>query len=384
MTVSAQPGYLSQPLVDHHCHGLVLRDLDRAGFEGLLNEAGGGSRLGTSSFDSMLGLAVRRHAAPILGLEPLVDADRYLEQRRRFGQVEVAARMMAATGVADLVVDTGFVPEPLTRPNELAQLAGGAAAHEIIRLESVAEELLAQAPGPADFDARLRDRLATSGAVGAKSIAAYRVGLELSGRPPLESDVSRALGEVHRTAAGGYRIAHPTLNSYLAWTAIELEMPLQFHVGYGDADVDLLECDPLRLTAFLRATESSGIPVMLLHNYPFHRHASYLAQVFTHVFMDVGLAVHNTGALSRTVLSESLELVPFGKMLYSSDAFGLAELYLLGALLFRRGLSQVLVELVEAGELGADDASHIAALIGSENARRVYRLPPSPAPELNV
>ncbi len=366
--------YLDQPLVDHHCHGLVLRDLDRREFEALLNEAQGTSPLGTSVFDSMLGLAVRRYAAPVLGLEELVDADRYLAERRRLGHREVAARMMAAAGVADLLIDTGFVPEPLTSPQELAALAGDAAAHEIIRLESVAEELLVE-DGVKDFDARLRNRLMTSGAVGAKSIAAYRVGLDLSASQPDQAHVARALDDLRPAPQGGYRIADPVLNSYLAWTAVDLEMPLQFHVGYGDSDVNLSDGDPLRLTAFLRATEDRGVPVLLLHNYPFHRHAAYLAQVFSHVFMDVGLAVHNTGALSRTVVAESLELVPFGKMLYSSDAFGLAELYLLGALLFRRGLSDLLAALVEDGELGTSDATRIGALIGVENARRVYRLP---------
>ena len=72
------------------------------------------------------------------------------------------------------------------------------------------------------------------------------------------------------------------------------------------------------------------MPVLLLHNYPFHRHAAYLAQVFDHVFMDVGLAVHNTGAPRPRCMRETLELVPFGKLLFSSDAYGLAELYLLG------------------------------------------------------
>ena len=71
--------------------------------------------------------------------------------------------------------------------------------------------------------------------------------------------------------------------------------------------------------------------MLLLHNYPYHRNAAYLAQVFDHVFMDLGLAVHNTGALSTAMLRETLELVPFGKLLFSSDAYGLAELYLLGA-----------------------------------------------------
>ena len=44
-----------------------------------------------------------------------------------------------------------------------------------------------------------------------------------------------------------------------------------------------------------------------------------LAQVFDHVFMDLGLTVHNTGALSTGVLRETLELVPFGKLLFSTD-----------------------------------------------------------------
>ena len=152
-------------------------------------------------------------------------------------------------------------------------------------------------------------------------------------------------------------------------------MPLQFHVAYGDNDVDLADCDPLCLTAFLRATQERGVPVMLLHNYPFHRNAAYLAQVFDHVFMDIGLATHNSGALSATLVRESLELVPFGKFLFSSDAYGLAELYHLAALLFRRGLSQVLAELVEDGEMTRDDAVRVGRLVTSDNARRVYGLP---------
>jgi predicted TIM-barrel fold metal-dependent hydrolase len=151
-------------------------------------------------------------------------------------------------------------------------------------------------------------------------------------------------------------------------------MPLQFHVGYGDGDVDLADCDPLLLTPFLRATAPGGIPVLLLHNYPFHRHAAYLAQVFDHVFVDVGLATHNTGALSAGLLRETLELAPFGKLLFSSDAFGLAELYHLGALLFRRGLAAVLGRLVADGEMAAADADRVGALVARENARRVYRL----------
>ena len=62
-------------------------------------------------------------------------------------------------------------------------------------------------------------------------------------------------------------------------------------------------------------------------------------------------------------------------MLFSSDAFGLAELYYLGTILFRRALSGVLESLVDDGDMTEADAEHIATLISRDNARRAYRLP---------
>ena len=360
-------------LIDHHCHGLVQRELDRAEFEWLLNEGAGTSALGTSVFDSMLGLAVRRWCAPVLDLAPRANPTDYLARRRELGMAEVNRRFVSAAGVSDFIVDTGYEPEPISSPADLAVLSGGRG-HEVVRLETIGQRLLVEGVPPADFGARLVDELRSTEAVGAKSIAAYRVGLELPAAKPTEGELVEALRAIEPGADGVFRIAHPAVNAYLAWSAIEVGLPLQFHVGYGDSDVDLLDCDPLRLTGFLRATQDKGVPVVLLHNYPFHRHASYLAQVFDHVFMDVGLSVHNAGALSRTIIGESLELVPFGKLLYSSDAFGLSELFYLGALLFRRGLSSVLETLVTDGEMGAADADHLAALVCRDNARRVYDL----------
>uniref|UniRef100_UPI0026094150 amidohydrolase family protein n=1 Tax=Trebonia sp. TaxID=2767075 RepID=UPI0026094150 len=155
----------------------------------------------------------------------------------------------------------------------------------------------------------------------------------------------------------------------------DLGLPVQFHVGYGDRDADLDKCNPLLLTGLLRALEPAGVPVMLLHNYPYHREAGYLAQVFPHVYADLGLATHNVGSRAPQVLAEALELVPLRKFLYSSDAFGLPELYYLGALLFRQALSQFLQARLVLGDISVDDAERITRLIGAENARRAYRLP---------
>ena len=165
------------------------------------------------------------------------------------------------------------------------------------------------------------------------------------------------------------------LHRFFVWCGADLGLPVQFHVGYGDRDLDLHRCNPLLLTGLLRALEPTGVPVMLLHNYPYHREAGYLAQVFPNVYADLGLATHNVGSRAPDVLAEALELVPLRKFLFSTDAYGLPELYYLGTLLFRVGLSRFLRARVDDDDISYDDAERITALIGTQNADRAYRLP---------
>jgi hypothetical protein len=113
---------------------------------------------------------------------------------------------------------------------------------------------------------------------------------------------------------------------------------------------------------------------MLLHCYPFQREAGYLANVFSHVYMDLGAILNHVGARSAALLAESFELTPFGKMLYSSDAFGLPELHYLGAIGFRRDYARMAGEFVADGAWSAGDVDRVAAMVGSRNAERVYRL----------
>ncbi|HEV2347271.1 MAG TPA: amidohydrolase family protein [Actinocrinis sp.] len=235
--------------------------------------------------------------------------------------------------------------------------------------------------GSAGFADAVRARLAEHArtAVGFKSIAAYRYGLDLAGERPADADVTAAADRwltdlVRRGPGAPVRLVDETLHRFLIWCGVDLGVPIQFHVGYGDADVDLDRCDPLLLTRLLRAIEPTGVPVLLLHNYPFHRHAGYLAQVYSNVFLDVGLATHNLGHGSRELIAQALELAPFGKFLYSSDAFALPELHYLGAQLFRRGLADFLRAGVEDDAWTGADADRVAELICAGNARRVYRL----------
>jgi predicted TIM-barrel fold metal-dependent hydrolase len=354
-------------LIDHHCHGVLRVDSTREEFESLLLEAGSVSPLGGSFFDSALGFAVRRWCAPLLDLPRHASAAAYLERRNSLHITEVSRTFLMASGIHTFLVDGGFQPERLLSGGELSSLAG-AVSHDIVRLEHLAESLRPSV-SPAEFTGAVRSALASGGAVGAKSVAAYRVGLGLPGARPSDSDVSRAV-----CAWPGGRLADPVVIAWLAWEALDAGLPLQFHVGYGDSDIDLHRCDPSLLTPFLRATSGLGVPILLLHNYPFHRQAGYLAQVFPHVFCDLGLATHGLGHQASRVLAEALEIVPYGKFLFSSDAFGLPELYYLGALLFRQALSDFLADGLRRDAFVEEDAHRIARLIASENAARVYKL----------
>ncbi|HSK38308.1 MAG TPA: amidohydrolase family protein, partial [Arenibaculum sp.] len=220
----------------------------------------------------------------------------------------------------------------------------------------------------------LDERLTT--AVGVKSIAAYRIGLDFEPGRPDDAETDKALTRWAKQAqeSGSIRLADATIIRFCLWEAVDRGVPLQFHIGYGDPDVDLHRCNPLLLTEFLRRTRDSGARILLLHCYPFHRDAGYLAQVFEHVYCDVGLAVNYTGVRSSHVIAESLELTPFHKALFSSDAFGAAELFHLGALQFRHGLALALDQWHTADGWPEAEQRRIARLIGSENALRVYGL----------
>jgi uncharacterized protein len=361
-------------LVDHHCHGVVAADLSRRDFEELITE--GGSWPGISSFDSPVGVAVRRHCAPLLDLPRHAPADAYLARRAELGWREVHRRFLTAAGTGTFCVDTAFAPDGGTTPIESAEVFGWEA-YDVVRLESVAESVARRGVEPGEYADRFRvaalEAVRQTGVVAVKSVAAYRTGFDLDPARPTDAEVTEA---ARRWLAGGTgRLADPVLIRHLLWTAVDLGLPLQLHVGLGDNDIRLHRSDPAHLTDWLHLTAGT-IPVLLLHCWPYQRQAAYLATTFEQVYLDVGLALHYVGpARARAVLEEALEITPFRKLLYSSDAYGVAEFYHLGALSFRRGLAGLLQDRVDADELALPDALRIAEWAGAHNARRIYRLP---------
>ena len=366
-------------LVDHHCHGVVRGDLDRERFELLATESDRPAPAGCTGFDSQVGFAVRRWCAPVLGLEPHAPPADYLARRAGLGAAEVNRRLLGAAGVGAFLLDTGYQAGDVLGPLEMGAVAGSAGA-EVVRLEAVAEQVALGGVGAAGFASAYAEMLAaaTTDAVGLKSIIAYRYGLDFVPERPAAGEVSEAAGRWLRQVeqTGTARLADPVLLRQVLWAGVDRGLPIQFHVGFGDPDLELSRCDPTRMTGFLRAVRDRGVAILLLHCYPFHRQAGYLAHVFPHVYLDVGLAVNFVGARAAAVVAESLELAPFHKVLYSSDAFGLAELHYLGSVLFRRAFDEVAGEWVGAGLWSAPDARRVARLVAAGNAERVYGVAP--------
>jgi hypothetical protein len=375
--------------VDQHCHSVVSGHLDDRAFSSLLTESDRPPAPATSTWDSQLGFAVRRFCAPLLDLPDHASAADYLAARRALGPAEATGRLLRAADLDTLLVDTGLPGPggaPLLGLRELGE-AADARAFEVVRLEAVAERT-APACTAETYATALDDALhsAVGDAVAVKSVLAYRDGLDISPEPPSPREVTAAAGAWLRrlekaesrpdgTAVAPPRLTDPVLLRHLLWRGVELGLPLQLHTGFGDPDLTLHRADPSLLTPFIRAVEPTGARLVLLHCYPYHRQAAWLAQAFPHVYADIGLAVSYAGAAARRILAETLELAPFGKLLFSSDAYGLPELFLVGAAQFEAALDAVLGEWTAGRAWTQADASRVAVMIRSANARRLYALP---------
>jgi predicted TIM-barrel fold metal-dependent hydrolase len=356
-------------LVDHHVHGTFTSPPDRPGFEASLNEGSTGPVPDfMSGFDLPVGVALRRWCAPLLGLPPLASADAYWEARSGTPYDELCATFLEAAGVDRWVVDTGLRPDLVTTPERLTELSG-APCSQVLRLESLMEAVLAEDDVPAAFRAGLDQ--ARPDIVGAKTIAAYRCGLDIDWSRPSDAEVAAHAREL-AARPGRPRVDSPVLVAFGVHEAAARGLPVQVHTGLGDRDLDLDRADPLHLLPLLRTMEP--VSVLLLHCYPFHRQAGYLAQAFDHVSFDVGLAVNHLGSRSVDLVAEAMELAPFAKQLYSSDAYGLPELHLLGSVLWRRAMGLVLGAWVRRGEWSVDDAVRVVEMVGAGNAERVYGL----------
>jgi len=366
--------------VDHHCHPLLrwpfhLKADDlRAAFTEALDPAIAHEHvIHTVAYQA----AVRR-ITDELGCEPTEAG--LLRNRNAADPAAYARRLLTRTYTEVMLVDTGYASGDTFTLQE-QEKALGITQREIIRLETLAESLVMSSNDPREWFAATRDSLRSRikrGAVGVKTICAYRASLKLQ---PVNTDELGAAFTALKVSADSGQPVRLTGNAVchaLLLEAVEeclrLDVPLQVHCGFGDPDEDLAEASPLGLRPLFIDAAYRGLRIALLHCYPYHRDAAYLCRVFPGVYMDLSQTIPFAGLEGIRAMKETLGLCPTSKLLYATDASRYPEVYLVAATLHREALAEALGELIDRNIFSEEAAVSAGRQVLDENARRVYRL----------
>ncbi|MBX6343308.1 MAG: amidohydrolase family protein, partial [Thermomicrobiaceae bacterium] len=246
-------------------------------------------------------------------------------------------------------------------------------------IETLAERLIPSHASWESLRQAFAEALAASrsrGAVGFKSIAAYRTGLDVERVDAAAAGAALAAVRAGLEEETPLRLTSKPLIDALIWEAMEvaseLGLPIQFHVGLGDDDVFLPRANPTLLQALFQEPRYSGVPIVLLHCYPYVREAAYLSSIYPNAYTDLGLTVPLAGPDCAPLLRAALGLAPTTKVLASTDGHGLPEFQWFAAHLWRDALARVLADLVAEGWLSDADAPRLAAMVLHGNAELIY------------
>jgi len=364
------------PVVDHHAHNLALEPVvSNTPYAAPFTEALAPETVERYAPDLLAYRRSLRDLGELFGVAPEEGA--LLAVRERLGLEETTRRCFAAAGMEALFLDDGFMEGQL---QPIAWHERFVRTKRVLRLEALAQKLLADAEDLDGFLERLRAALrpAPENVVAFKSVAAYRTGLAIAPVDPGEA--RERFGAVKRAAGEGpVRLEDKVLVDLVVreglTAAAAQGLPVQFHTGFGDPDLDLRLANPLHLRPLIEDPALAGASFVLLHaSYPYAREAGYLAAMYPQVFLDYGLAVPCLSVQGmRRAVAMLFELAPPTKVLYSSDAHIVPELYAVCGKWGRRVLADVLEGAVADGDLSAREADGVAEAVLRGNAHRLYR-----------
>lgn len=230
---------------------------------------------------------------------------------------------------------------------------------------------------------------------GFKSVVCYRSGLDVqltsrnAFRPHqslAETSLLVAFHDFLKKAVGehNYRVAQKEVNDFLVVAAcdvlsklVETEgetLPIQFHTGLGDVDIDLVKSNPAYLQPLIEAFPF--VDFVILHSsYPFTREAGYLAANYANAWLDIGEIFPMISRQGQeSVLRQSLELTPASKILWSTDGHFFPETFYLANRQFREALENVLREMIREKDVTVMQAINMVADILFWNSNALYKL----------
>jgi hypothetical protein len=367
------------PIVDNHCHSLLRAQpaTDEA-FRIHLTESYfpeiARDHVPYSLFYRQTIVAL----ADLFSCDPTPDAVHAARGER--GVEWITREVVRRANFKTWLIDTGYGADTTYGLDELRSLAT-VRVEEVLRLEPMIERLILESEtfdGFLDAYRASLDGLRDRGIVGLKSVVAYRTGLHI--REAERGDAADA----YRTARaagqrdGRLRIESKPLLDFLIVIAVEeagvQRVPIQFHTGLGDPDLDLTLVDPAALR-FLFSERFRSAPIVLLHTgYPYVRSLAYVAAMFPNVYADMGETILFASGEATEIYRELLGLAPASKLLFSTDASLVPELYWVGAVVGRRALGRVLEEHIAEGTIDEAIALDWAERILWRNSEAIYGL----------
>ena len=318
-----------------------------------------------------------------------------LARRQTLGLEKLCEICFNLGNIEAIYLDDGLQPDDILPLSWHEQFVG---VKRVLRLEVLAEQLIVQTEDFATFLSRFLQEIdpPPAGVIAFKTIVCYRTGLEIDTvTTSVANDrfnnlkqqlVDGRLRSAHSSSQSLRLVDKPLIDFLLQQAlliAAKYRLPVQFHTGFGDPDLDLRLANPLLLRSLLESPQYRQVPFVLLHAaYPYMREAGYLASVYPQVYLDFGLAVPFLSFSGmRNTLRQLLELAPTSKIMYSSDAKFIPELYYLAAKWGRQIVAEVLDEAISFagarsaiadGELTATEAETIAIAILRQNALDLY------------
>ena len=372
----------SIPILDHHCHSFLRRATPYSAleFQSFFSEGGDDGIIAEHTPNSVFFRWALKEVAQFLGCAPTTEAA--LAARAAIPLSELGERMLHDANIPVLLIDYGLGGADRMSIADMKASLPECRIEPILRLETMAQELILKYE---TFDQVIEAFVATvesaraTGHVGLKSIIAYRTGLAI--QETSKTEAAEAFGPVKERARRDrtVRLADKPLNDYLLLRALEVAekqlLPLQFHTGLGDNDLDMLSANPLHMRPLFESSQYKHVPFVLLHaSYPYVRELGYLASLYSNVWMDMGLAIPFATVDIPSVWRQALSLTPISKVLFSTDAYSLPDIYWLAARWGRWGLTQVLGELIAVGAFTQDEALEAAHQTLHGNAEKLYEV----------
>lgn len=273
------------------------------------------------------------------------------------------------------IMDFGYPQPPLDRV-EFEKLSG-ASVWEISRIEPI---MITESKRSTNFDEfvcqfrkRLQEDLSMEKVVGLKTIIAYRSGLEVFEMNKEEAEKSyREFLENDRSPAKAFR----DYCFHIAMEACtETDKFMHIHTGIGDGEVVMTKASPSFLLDTLRKDKYKDTKVHLVHGgYPWMEEAAFIVSILPNVYMDISLQNPFTGHGVERIISQVLELAPFDKVMYGSDAFTVPEMNWMGVKLFAECFERVLNNWVEKDYMTAEKARYIGEMILYRNFEKAYKI----------